>query len=314
MQFVVVNYTPDQAGLDILPRDVIRAANGRWYTELEVEHFSRKSRAGCPTYGTCTSCYSSGPVGLLCERCRTQFVVVHYHNTYDFADLIIDSENLRDEMNGHHQPARANRTIPVGPYNPPVEHWTEARVRVPDALRRITDVYTGPDGGPTVPQLIVKDYDTDQFNHLILNDDVVRAVNGKWYTEEEISAFWSKSVAECPTYGNCFACYASGPVGRHCGMHPNFRFCVFRYSSDQGYRSLLDAENVATVMNNADHTIARADLMFDWTVGDHPMYGVTKAKLRTWFTWKNERRGPRDVTTLISFWEQLFGINWNGRV
>ena len=85
--------------------------------------------------------------------------------------------------------------------------------------------------------------------------------------------FHVKSVAECPTYGNCVACYASGPVGLHCGMHPTSQYKVFRYCSNQGRRCLLNAENVATVMNNADHSIARADLMFDWIVGHHPMDG-----------------------------------------
>ena len=153
MKFVVVDYMPDQAGQDIRRSDVIRATNGRWYTETEVAHFRRKSPASCPTYGTCTRCYSSGPVGLLCHSCRTvvtQYVVVHYHNTYDFADLILDSENLAHELNGQHWPARADRIIPDGLYNPPEEHWPETRLRLPNALNRIVGTYMGPDPGPTV--------------------------------------------------------------------------------------------------------------------------------------------------------------------
>ena len=72
-------------------------------------------------------------------------------------------------------------------------------------------------------------------------------------------------MAECPTYGNCPNCYGSGPVGMHCGACPHFKFGVFKYWRDPGLRPLyLDAANVSTAMDNADHMLARVDRMFDW--------------------------------------------------
>ena len=51
---VSVGYTTHQKGQDIQEHDVIRAHNGKWYMAEEVGVFHHKSRADCPTYGTCT--------------------------------------------------------------------------------------------------------------------------------------------------------------------------------------------------------------------------------------------------------------------
>ena len=67
--FIVVSYTPDQAGQPIRDEDIIRADNGMFFTQDEIAHFRDGSRMRCPTYGTCTGCWKAGPVGKRCNDC-----------------------------------------------------------------------------------------------------------------------------------------------------------------------------------------------------------------------------------------------------
>ena len=67
--FIVVSYTPDQAGQPIRDEDIIRADNGMFFTQDEIAHFRDRSRMTCPTYGTCTGCWKAGPVGKRCNDC-----------------------------------------------------------------------------------------------------------------------------------------------------------------------------------------------------------------------------------------------------
>ena len=62
-EYVVRNYTEDQAGMDIWDQDVLQAANGMYYMTQEIETWKVKNTQDVPTYGNCNRCYQSGPVG-----------------------------------------------------------------------------------------------------------------------------------------------------------------------------------------------------------------------------------------------------------
>ena len=83
-QTVVIGYTDDQNGKDIREKDVIRAANGKWYTQDELDKFRDKSSANCPTYGNCNCCYASGPVGRPCASCQTKEYSISKGTYYKF--------------------------------------------------------------------------------------------------------------------------------------------------------------------------------------------------------------------------------------
>ena len=55
---------------------------------------------------------------------------------------------------------------------------------------------------------------------------MVMQVGGLFCTEEDINQFHEKSDAQCPTFGNCSVCFASGQVGEKCchgGNHGGVR-------------------------------------------------------------------------------------------
>jgi hypothetical protein len=60
---IVVSYTTDQEGQDIKDEDGVRSMNHRWCYQGgdETSTWKLKSRAICPTYGSCEDCMKSGP-------------------------------------------------------------------------------------------------------------------------------------------------------------------------------------------------------------------------------------------------------------
>ena len=67
--FIVRNYTEDQAGMDIRKEDVVQARNGWYYTSQEIETWKAKNTQDMPTYGNCGRCGQGGPIGTECSRC-----------------------------------------------------------------------------------------------------------------------------------------------------------------------------------------------------------------------------------------------------
>ena len=117
-QRIVVAYTDDQEGKDIKDEDVVRAENGLFYTEEEIGRFRKRSRARCPTYGSCEYCYKAGPVGLKCDDCDGigTYKVVYAHPQEDkrYARRIVDSEQLAKWFNRSTQIAKADRMFDWG--------------------------------------------------------------------------------------------------------------------------------------------------------------------------------------------------------
>ena len=61
--YITVGYSPDQPGEWIQNEDVVHPKYHKWTVGKEAHAWSSKSRACCPTYGSCECCFNSGPVG-----------------------------------------------------------------------------------------------------------------------------------------------------------------------------------------------------------------------------------------------------------
>jgi hypothetical protein len=70
--YIVAEYDDKMEG-KMIPDDlVIRANNGCWFTQNKIDNFELKSTPRCPTYGVCSYCFSSGPVHMLCQKCKME--------------------------------------------------------------------------------------------------------------------------------------------------------------------------------------------------------------------------------------------------
>jgi hypothetical protein len=65
--YIVREFKEEMRGKKIPDDMVVRAENGRWFTQNEVENFVMKSTPRCPTYGVCAHCFRSGPVHMFCK-------------------------------------------------------------------------------------------------------------------------------------------------------------------------------------------------------------------------------------------------------
>jgi hypothetical protein len=70
--YMVAEYDDQMEGKVIPDNQVVRANNGRWFTPNKVENFELKSTPRCPTYGVCDHCFGSGPVHMLCQKCKKE--------------------------------------------------------------------------------------------------------------------------------------------------------------------------------------------------------------------------------------------------
>jgi hypothetical protein len=105
--YIVREYKDEMAGKVIPDEMVVRAENGRWFTSEEVQDFKTKSTARCPTYGVCENCYGSGPVHMLCQKCKNKneiYVIVKRHGKF------LDAEWISRFFGTSHLEARGDRT------------------------------------------------------------------------------------------------------------------------------------------------------------------------------------------------------------
>ena len=273
---VSVGYTTHQKGDDIQEHDVIRARNGKWYTAEEIAVFHHKSRANCPTYGTCTLCCSAGPVGQQCESCgesNGKFVVIYHRGIWRGPMMMVDSENIAKQMEKTTTVAKADCTFDW--IDPPKEVWTTDKHILSDKLPLIMDDYTPPlrfrtGQGPNIPtpRIIVRGYKLDHGYRNIDAFDLIRArTNGSWYTTEEMNNWVKKSVARCPTYGTCESCYRAGPMGDTCESCPNYEFKMIRLVGEQFPGGLvLDSAKIQRIMNKQNEVFpkAKANRTYAW--------------------------------------------------
>ena len=95
--------------------DVVRPIN-HMYTTMdgaETEKWKLKSTMRCPTYGNCTSCVRSGPMGMACGFCEKKtagYLCVYISR--NFKHQWIDAQWLAGKMfRDGHVTAMANRKV-----------------------------------------------------------------------------------------------------------------------------------------------------------------------------------------------------------
>jgi hypothetical protein len=114
LQKVIVNYTPDQKGQDIRPQDIVRPINRKWATLDEMRRcWGQLTNAGAPTYGSCTLCFRSGPIGRPCNQCNypnTFYIALNYTNQLK-TWVTLDSVTMSEIFHAGHETAKADRDI-----------------------------------------------------------------------------------------------------------------------------------------------------------------------------------------------------------
>jgi hypothetical protein len=70
-----MDYDKSMGDVVIPDNKVIRPMNCWCYTKLDPVHWGENSIDGCPTYGVCGVCFSSGPTGRRCLICCNNDVI-----------------------------------------------------------------------------------------------------------------------------------------------------------------------------------------------------------------------------------------------
>jgi hypothetical protein len=94
-----------------IPDDmVVKAANGRWFTKPEINDFVLKSTPRCPTYGVCSVCFSSGPVHMLCQKCKEEGHRYFIQRIDGVCGKFLDAEWISRFFGTTHVDVRADKT------------------------------------------------------------------------------------------------------------------------------------------------------------------------------------------------------------
>jgi hypothetical protein len=103
----MAEYNDQMKGMVIPDSQVVRENNGQWFTHDKVENFVVKSTPRCPTYGVCDHCFASGPVHMLCQKCKMkgQRYIIAKKN-----GRILDVEWVSRFFRTSHLDVRADRT------------------------------------------------------------------------------------------------------------------------------------------------------------------------------------------------------------
>ena len=112
-QKIVKNYTPDQEGQDICPQDVVRPVNHIWAKASKVVTWKELSRERAPTYGSCTLCFKSGPIGGPCSECNypdKNYVVLNYDDMRGHR-AVLNSITMAKIFRVGHETAKADHDI-----------------------------------------------------------------------------------------------------------------------------------------------------------------------------------------------------------
>jgi hypothetical protein len=111
-------FLPDE---DIHEEDVVRPLNHRWTKRPseEMASWKIKSRASCPTYGSCISCLASGPVGKICKFCPLGRDRMNGYVILTRPRKILDSITVAEIFGRPHETAKMDRMF---------GHWMECLV------------------------------------------------------------------------------------------------------------------------------------------------------------------------------------------
>ena len=112
-RYIVRGYEPWMKGKVIPDEYVVRPRNHKWSGKYGSECFEPWSSAGCPTYGTCTNCYASGPVELSCDNPKCQkytYKVLFTRGMHpDEFMITLDSQWISTLVGAKHTQAMADR-------------------------------------------------------------------------------------------------------------------------------------------------------------------------------------------------------------
>ncbi len=160
-RYIVIGYQGDRDGQCIRDADVI-SARGLHYSDEEVSAFQAKSTARCPTYGNCSHCLRSGPVGKHCNTCNEQgylcrheavYKVVYIEESVTRTAHIIDARKLALTLGNTHEHAMADRT----------QYWltTPSMLLTRDDMRHISTQWRhvgtrDPDAGEQIAAFIFR--------------------------------------------------------------------------------------------------------------------------------------------------------------
>jgi hypothetical protein len=73
--YILMVYDKSMFKTVIPDNKVIRPMNHWCYSNLDPAHWGENSIDGCPTYGVCRVCCSSGPTGRRCVKCEVHNVI-----------------------------------------------------------------------------------------------------------------------------------------------------------------------------------------------------------------------------------------------
>jgi hypothetical protein len=105
--YIVAEYDDKMEGKVIPDNQVVRANNGHWFTQNEINNFELKSTPRCPTSGVCSYCFGSGPVHMLCQKCKTKY---HQYFIPRMNGKILDAEWISRFFGTSHIDVRADKT------------------------------------------------------------------------------------------------------------------------------------------------------------------------------------------------------------
>jgi hypothetical protein len=108
--YIVAEYDDTMKGRVIPDNQVVRAKNRRWFTQNKVNNFELKSTPCCPTYGVCKVCFSSGPVHMLCQKCKTKGHRYYLLRMNGVCGKILDAEWILGFFGTSHVDVRADKT------------------------------------------------------------------------------------------------------------------------------------------------------------------------------------------------------------
>jgi hypothetical protein len=109
-RYIIVGYDQEfYRSTFIKDEDVVRPPNHKYTTYDTPRGWTRKSTAGCPTYGSCEDCMvKCGPVNEYCDICGNG-EEARYLVPFDNGQTM-DSITIAEIMKTGHKRARANRT------------------------------------------------------------------------------------------------------------------------------------------------------------------------------------------------------------
>ena len=109
--YVVVNFTDQMIGQVITDEETVRAPNGKWWRKEDFHLQQNKSMLRCPTYGTCNSCMSSGPMNGYCRYCNESGCTYKQMVRNYGGSVMVDAEWISHRFRATHLPAMADREV-----------------------------------------------------------------------------------------------------------------------------------------------------------------------------------------------------------